>query len=78
MVYCDERIKRKVVEWKKEGGAKEKDFIEYCEVPSWEVLGSLHVNMTPRCKGYYEGYSPNTDQIRWQSDDQIAHFDKLV
>ena len=74
MVYCDERIKRKVVQWKKEGGAEGKDFIMivYCEVPSWEVLGSLQVNMTPRCEGYCEGYSRNTDQIRWQSDYSIA------
>ena len=47
-------------------------------MPSWEVLGSLHVNMTPWYEGYHEGCSPNADQIRWLSDDQIALFDKLV
>ena len=29
VVCCNERIKRKVVEWKKESGAEGKDFIEY-------------------------------------------------
>ena len=29
VVCCDERIKRKVVEWKKESGAEGKDFIKH-------------------------------------------------
>ena len=73
-----ERIKGAVVEWNNESGADRKDIIEYWEVPSWEVLGSLHVNVTPWYEGYHEGCLPNTDQIRWLSDDQILLFDKLV
>ena len=51
------------------------DFIENWKVPSQVVLGSLHVNVTPRYEGSYEGYLPNTDQIRCFSDHLIHHFD---
>lgn len=39
------------------------------------MLSSLHVNVTCRCEGCYEGYSPNTDHIRCLSNNQISHFD---
>ena len=78
MFCCDKRVKREVVVRKNESVGGGKDYIEKWEVPSQEVLGSLCVRVTANCQGCSEGYVPNTDEIRWLSDDQIRHCDKLV
>ena len=77
-MYCNKRVKREGVVRKYKSAKGRKDYVEDSEVLSQKVLGSLHVNVTPWCEGYYKGCSPNTDQIRCLSNCRIEHVDKYV
>lgn len=74
-ILCgNNRVKREVVVRNNKNAEERKNDIENLKVLSKEVLGSLRVNMTLRYKGFNEGCFPNTNQIRYLSDNLICHF----